>query len=72
MIHIQTQSFWEKHTGERHEVTIMFGHINLLSSGKYDVRVDGEFYSDHDSRAQALEEISGIVKLNNWSPIKPF
>ena len=72
MIHIQTQSFYEKHTGDKHEVTIMFGHISPVSRGRYEVQVDGGFYSDHDSKRQAFDEIVDIIKVNNWTPLKPF
>ena len=50
----------------------MFGHISPMSRGRYDVRVDGDFYSDHDSKAQAFDEIVDIIKTYNWTPIKPF
>lgn len=72
MIHIQTQHFYERHTGEEHEVTIMFGGINPVSNGRYQVRVDGEFYSDHRSKLHAFDEVVDIIKINNWSPIRPI
>lgn len=72
MVHIQTQNFYERHTGDRHEVTVVFGHTSPVCRGRYDVRVDGEFYSDHDSKAQAFDEIVDIIKANNWSPISPL
>lgn len=72
MIHIQTQKFYERYTGEEHEVTILFGHISPVCRGRYEVRLDGEFYTDHDSKAQAFDEIVDILKTTNWSPLKPI
>ena len=72
MIHIQTQSFYERYTGDRHEVSIMFGHISPASRGRYEVRVDGEFYSDHDSKLRAFDEVADIVKAENWSAVCPI
>ena len=72
MIHVQTQNFYERHTGDKHEVTVLFGWISPVSHGHYQVRVDGEFYSDHDSKLHAFDEVVDIIKTNNWSPVKPF
>lgn len=72
MIHIQTQKFFERHTGDEHEVTIMFGGINPVCRGYYEVRVDGEFYSNHDSKLQAFDEVVDIIKINNWTPVRPI
>lgn len=72
MIHIQTQHFYERHTGEEHEVTIMFGGINPVSRGRYHVKVDGAFYSAHNSKLHAFDRIVGIIARNNWSPIRPI
>lgn len=72
MIHIQTQLFYEKYTGAEHEVTINFGWISAASKGHYEVRVDGEFYSNHDSKRQAFDEVVDIIKYNNWTPLKPI
>ncbi|MBQ6679510.1 MAG: hypothetical protein IJM76_05750 [Lachnospiraceae bacterium] len=71
MVHVQTQRFYEKYTGAPHEVTVTFGHVSIVSHGWYDVRVDGEFWSNHDSKAQAFEEVVDIIKTNGWSPICP-
>lgn len=68
MIHIQTQDFYERHTGDRHEITVMFEYTNRK---RYEVRVDGEFYSDHDSKAEVFEELIDIIKTNNWAAICP-
>ena len=72
MIHIQTQRFYERHTGDAHEVTITFGGISPVSRGYYKVSVDGEFYSNHDSKRQAYDEVVDIIKTNRWSPICPI
>ena len=71
MINIHHQNFYEKYTGIKHEVAINFGWINPSSHGYYEVRVDDEFYSNHDSKNQAFDEVVDIIKYNNWSPLKP-
>lgn len=40
-----------------HEVTVRWNAV----SKDYVVRVDGEFYSTHESKASALEEIYDII-----------
>lgn len=72
MKHIKTQKFYERFTGAEHEVTILFGGINPISSGHYQVRVDGEFYSNHYSMRQVDDEVLDIIKYNNWTPLKPI
>ena len=74
MLNVMTQNFYEKFTGEKHEVVInLVGYINPLGSEHhYEVRVDDEFYSTAESRAEAYEEVEDIVKTNNWSFTKPM
>lgn len=72
MINIRTQNFYEKYTGEKHEVAINFRWFNSVSNGRYEVRVDGEFYSTAEHQAQAFDEVVDIIKINNWSPIIPI
>ena len=72
MINIQTQTFYERHTGEKHEVTIDFGWINPVSNGHYEVRVDDEFYATAEHKAQAFDEVVDIIRTNNWTPICPI
>lgn len=72
MVHVQTQTFFERHTGARHEVSINFGGINPASNGRYEVRVDDQFYSTADHKAAAFEEVVDIIKHNNWTPVKPI
>ena len=68
---VAVQNYFERFTGDKHEISITFGHISPVSNGHYEVRVDGDFYSSHDSRHHAYDEIEDIVKINNWSPLKP-
>ena len=72
MINIQTQSFYEKYTGIKHEISINFGWISPVSNGRYEVCVDDEFYSTAEHKAQAFEEVIDIIKTNNWTPINPI
>lgn len=72
MIHIQTQSFYERHTGEKHEISVLFGNISPVSRGRYEVRVDGKFYSDHDSKLKAFDEVVDIINAEKWSAVCPI
>ena len=72
MIHIQTQKFFERYTGDEHNVVIMFGGINSAGRRYYQVIVDDEFYSNHDSKAQAFDEVVDIIKANGWTSIRPI
>ena len=69
MIHIQTQNFYERHTGTKHEVTISFGGINPVSRGYYRVTVDGEFHSIADDKGKAFNDVVDIIKQNDWTSI---
>lgn len=69
MIHVQTQRLYERHTGDAHEVTVLFGGINPASPGNYRVVVDGEFHSIHRSKLQAFDEIVEIIKVRDWTSI---
>lgn len=65
---IHRQFFYEKYTGQEHEVLIVMPYLRRC----YEVRVDNEFYSDHDSKIQAFDEVVDIIKANNWSPLMPI
>lgn len=69
MIHIQTQSLFERQTGKQHEVSIMFGGINPVSRGHYEVLIDGNFHSRHYRKREAFSEIVNIIKCNHWTPV---
>lgn len=69
MIHIQTQSLYERQTGKPHEVTIMFGQINPVSRGHYEVLIDGNLHSMHDRKREAFKEVINLMSLNRWTPI---
>ena len=66
MITISTQRFYEKHTGDPHEVTVKF------RCRRYEIHVDGLFYSIHDKKADVYDEIVDIIKIYNWTPINPI
>lgn len=72
MVLVHTQKFYEKYTGEKHEIAVTFGWISPVSRGTYRVTVDDEFYSNHDSRGQAFDEVADIIKVNNWTSICPI
>lgn len=72
MVHIQTQRFYERNTGDSHEITITFGHISPACGGKYEVTVDGKFYSDHGTKTKAYDEIVDLIRAQNWTPIRPL
>ena len=72
MTHVQTQHFYERHTGDKHDVTILFGWNSAARRGHYTVKVDGEFYSDHESKLSAFYEVVDIIKANNWTSINPI
>lgn len=65
-MNVYRQSFYEKITGERHEIT-----TNFVSRRVYEVRVDGDFYATAESRCQAFDEVSDILKTTGWSPLCP-
>ena len=69
MIHIQTQKFYEKQTGNAHEVTILFGGISPVSNGMYEVDIDGEWDSYHKRKHGAFNRITYLIKENDWSPV---
>ena len=66
---IHSQNFYERHTGDRHEVQITF---ECNGRKVYEVRVDGEFYSTAESKVQAFDEVVDIIRYFNWSPLKPI
>ena len=65
---ISRHTFYEKHTGEKHEAVITYDFSN-----KYQVTLDGEFYSNHESNRQAIDEVIDIRKLHDhdWTVICP-
>ena len=72
MVHISTQIFFERHSGEKHTISITFWGISPVSRGYYRVDVDNEFYSTHDMKADAYDEVVDIIKCNNWTSINPL
>lgn len=69
MILVHSQKFFERYTGEEHDISITFEYIGYKS---YKVTVDGDFYSNHDSQGQAFDEVEDILKYTNWSPLRPI
>ena len=67
MILIQAQNFYERYTGLKHSIAILFTRRRC-----YEVRVDDEFYSTAETRGQAFDEVADILSITNWSPINPF
>ena len=67
MILILTQRFYERFTGEAHEVAVLFREHSI-----YEVRVDGEFYATAENKVQAFDEVADIARLNNWTAICPM
>lgn len=70
MINIMTQTFYKRHTGEKHEVAMNFGWINPASHGHYEVLVDGQLYTTAERKAAAFDEIVDIIKINDWTPVR--
>lgn len=61
------QRFWQRNTGSEFVVSMM-----RKGPANYDVKVDDQFYSNHESRAAAYDEIVDIIKAFNLSPIPLF
>lgn len=65
-IFIQKQMFFERHTGDGHEVVIYFAARRV-----YEVYVDGVFYATAEHLLAAHNEIIDVIMQNNWAPIRP-
>ena len=63
---IQAQEFYERSTGDPHEIVIWFMWIGRKC---YEVRVDDEFYASAESRAHAWDRVVDVIRSNNWSPV---
>lgn len=63
------QNFYERITGIKHRIEVQFHYNNRRV---YEVRVDDEFYSTAETRAQAYDEVADIIRSNNWSGICPI
>ena len=72
MIHIQSQRFYERETGVRHYVAIMFDWNTQLKTREYTVMVDNKNHSVHDTKSNAFEEVVNIITANNWSSINRY
>ena len=69
MISIHTQRFYERFTGTPHDITVTFDYPGRKV---YEVRLDGEFYSNHESKREAFDEIVDILRAGNLSAVRPF
>ena len=69
-IYVYSQKFYERHTGQPHEIMITFDYRNKTRC--YDVRVDDEFYATAECKAMAYDEVVDIIRTNNWSPLRPI
>lgn len=69
MILIHSQNFYDRQSGQEHKVEVTFGHINPLSNGHYDLRVDGEIHSEHKFKGRAFDEIAEMIKENDWTAV---
>ena len=67
MLFVQAQKFYERFTGQRHEVAVWFHNRRV-----YEIRVDGEFYATAENKAQVFDEVVDIISLNNWTSINPI
>ena len=72
MILVQAQTFYEKATGRKHEVSIIFGGINPISNGCYEVLIDGQKHSATKSKGRAFDEVVNIIKATRWVPVNPI
>ena len=69
MKNIHHQMFYEKSTGNQHEVAINFGWINPMSNGEYKIFVDGEVKGSAKSKVKAFDKLVELIKENDWSGI---
>ena len=65
MLLVQAQNFYERGTGEKHEVTVLFADRRV-----YEVRIDDEFYATAESRGQAFDEVVDLIKAHNLTSIR--
>lgn len=65
-IFIQKYIFFERHTGDSHEVIIYFSARRV-----YEVYVDGEFYATAEHLLAAHQKIMDVIQNNDWAPIRP-
>ena len=47
-------------------------HVIRIESDAYVVKVDGVFWSNHESRRAAEDEAADVVIENNWTNVKPI
>lgn len=71
-VHVQTQNFYDRQTGDKHEVSIFFVYDNVVSRKSHDVTVDGKKYASAEFKGQAFDEVVNILKETGWSPVNPF
>lgn len=62
-----TQIFYNKKTGERHEVSIGY---KWNGYGEYEVNVDGNSYAKAKFKTLAFDIVGNVIRDNDWSPIK--
>lgn len=63
---IERYHMYEPASGWKHTVEIVAGN------GGYYLKVDGEFYSTHESRNEAMEEMMDVINSSGWTGLKPF
>ena len=71
-VHVQTQNFYDRQTGDKHTVSIFFVYDNVVSRKRHDVVVDGKKYASAESKGRAFDEVVNVLKGTGWSPVKPF
>lgn len=64
MLLVQAQNFYERVSGVKHQVSILFQKRRC-----YIVEVDGEFWSTAETRGEAFDEVVDILKVYRWSPV---
>ena len=62
---------YERGTGVRHSFDI-YRVYEPHTAAAYIVKLDGEFYTTAESRANAIAEVEDVIKHHGWSHISPL